>query len=263
MSAPRGERVAAPAERAPDASDELVALLRAGWRLVGIESFEEDRALRVVERAGEALQRPVVTWSCASGLSESEGAGAETLELGAALRAFARREAPGLLVLFDATAQLESDAVARRLRELLPQLGKRKQAVLVVAPHCAFPESLEREGGLVSIPLLRADELGALFRRVLEATPGAGAPASELLGAAARAALGLTSGEAQRVFRKALLLSGGLDASCVQRIVQEKRLALRRAPALAFVDSEEGLDSVGGLGELKRWLADRRRAFGD
>jgi len=260
---PRNERPGGAAERAPDASDELVALLRAGWRLIGVESFEEDRALRAIERAAETLQRPVVTWSCASGLSEGEGAGATTLELDAALQAFARREAPGLLVLLDASRQLESEAIARRLRELLPQLGKRKQAVLVVAPRCPFPESLEREGGIVTIPLLRADELGALFRRVLEATPGASAPAPELLGAAARAALGLTAGEAQRVFRKALLLAGGFDASCIQRIVHEKRLALRRAPALAFVDSDEGLDAVGGLGELKRWLAERRRAFGD
>lgn len=263
MSAARGERGPAPTERVPDASDELVALLRAGWRLVGVESFEEDRALRAIERAAEVLQRPVVTWSCASGLSDGEGAGAETCELDAALRAFGRREAPALLVLLDATGALEPGAIARRLRELLSQLGKRKQAVLVVGPRCTFPESLEREGGLVSIPLLRADELAALFRRVLEATPGASAPAPELLGAAARAALGLTSGEAQRVLRKALLLAGGLDASCVQRIVQEKRQALRRAPALTFVDAEDGLDAVGGLGELKRWLSERRRAFGD
>ncbi|HVP27573.1 MAG TPA: AAA family ATPase [Myxococcota bacterium] len=251
------------ADRPFDASDELVALLRAGWRLVAVESFEEDRALRAVERAAETLQRPIVTWSCASGLSQGEGAGASTLELDAALRAFARREDPALLLLLDAARQLETDAVARRLRELLPQLGKRRQAVLVVAPRCQFPESLERDAGVVSLPLLRADELAALFRRVLEATPGATTPPPELLAASARAALGLTSGEAQRVFRKALLLAGGFDESCVQRIVQEKRLALRRAPALAFVDADEGLEAVGGLGELKRWLGDRRRAFGD
>ena len=45
--------------------------------------------------------------------------------------------------------------------------------------------------------------------------------------------------------------------------MHEKRQALRRTPALSFHESSAGLDDVGGLGELKRWLRERRRAFTD
>ncbi|TFG92200.1 MAG: AAA family ATPase [Myxococcales bacterium] len=85
----------------------------------------------------------------------------------------------------------------------------------------------------------------------------------ELLDAAVRGALGLSSGEAVRVLRRACAASGKLDAAAVAEIVRDKRRALRRTPALGFHDAEEGLGEVGGLGELKRWLSERRRAFGE
>jgi SpoVK/Ycf46/Vps4 family AAA+-type ATPase len=49
----------------------------------------------------------------------------------------------------------------------------------------------------------------------------------------------------------------------VAEIVRDKRRALHRTPALTFLDDETGLADVGGLGELKSWLAERRRAFTD
>ena len=36
-----------------DCVQELTLLLRAGWRVIALESFEEERALRVLERAAD------------------------------------------------------------------------------------------------------------------------------------------------------------------------------------------------------------------
>ena len=78
-----------------------------------------------------------------------------------------------------------------------------------------------------------------------------------------RAALGLTAAEAVRVLRRACRVAGGLDGKAVQEIVRDKRHALRRTPALSFHDAPADLGHVGGLSKLKRWLGERRRAFGD
>ena len=48
--------------------DELRALVRAGWRLLALETFEEDRAVGLLERVATALERRCITWSCAAGL---------------------------------------------------------------------------------------------------------------------------------------------------------------------------------------------------
>ena len=81
-----------------------------------------------------------------------------------------------------------------------------------------------------------------------------------------RAALGLTGGEAVRAFRKAWMEVGELSTMRPWRawIVREKRKALRRTPALSFTTTPPTTSAVSaGLGELKRWLRERRRAFGD
>ena len=78
-----------------------------------------------------------------------------------------------------------------------------------------------------------------------------------------RAALGLTAAEAVRALRRACRVAGGLDGKAVGEIVREKRRALRRTPALSFHEVSADLGQVGGLSELKRWLSERRRAFGE
>ncbi len=48
-------------------SAELELLLRSGWRVVVLETFEEDRALRVLEQVARTQERALVPWSSAAG----------------------------------------------------------------------------------------------------------------------------------------------------------------------------------------------------
>jgi SpoVK/Ycf46/Vps4 family AAA+-type ATPase len=235
---------------------ELRHLVRAGYRVIAVESFEEERALRALERVAARLERPLETWSLAGGFGGSgEGAGS----LDAAAAALATREGPGLFVVLDAHAVLADPLALRRLRDAQPRLGAKKQCLVLLAPVIELPLELEREAGRANLPLPNARELRSLLEKASEGS----APAAEVLDDCARAALGLTGGEAVRVFRKARLATGGLGEGAVAEIVREKRRALRRVPALSFHDTDLDLAQVGGLGELKRWLRERRRAFGE
>jgi SpoVK/Ycf46/Vps4 family AAA+-type ATPase len=178
------------------------------------------------------------------------------------VEAIAAVEKPALFVLLDAHMVIAEPLGLRRLRDALAQLGQRRQSLVLVAPLLELPLELEREAGRLSLPLPGAPELHALFERVLASMPNAHA-APELLADCVRAALGLTGNEAVRVFRKALLASEKPGEETVGMVVREKQKALRRTPALSFHDAQEDLSSIGGLGELKRWLRERRRAFSE
>jgi SpoVK/Ycf46/Vps4 family AAA+-type ATPase len=238
---------------------ELSLLLRAGYKLVALESFEEERAVRAAARAAESCERALHTWSLAGGL-DGEGAGAGSLE--ACMRELDRIEKPALFALLDAHMVIAEPIGLRRLRDALPKLGQRRQSLVLIAPLLELPLELEREAGRLALPLPNATELRALFDKVLAATPNARAT-PELLAECVRAALGLTGNEAVRVFRKAWLASGALNDETVGMVVREKQKALRRTPALSFHDPQDDLSGIGGLGELKRWLRERRRAFSD
>jgi len=242
----------------PSPKEELALLVRGGWRLVAMESFEEDRALGLIERVAQSLERKCEPWSLASGF---EGDGQSSGSLDAALRAIAVREAPAIFVILDAHRVLDDALAIRRLRDLLPLLGSRRQTLVFLGPALELPSELVREAAQLELPLPSEAEFRVLFQRILEKSEG-GDPASERLGEAVRASLGLTSSEAMRVFRKACRMADGLNEAAIGIIVREKRRALRRTPSLTFHDEQAGLAEVGGLGELKHWLGERRRAFG-
>jgi ATP-dependent 26S proteasome regulatory subunit len=236
---------------------ELGWLLRAGYRVVAFESFEEDRALRVLERAAAQSERTLAVWSSAAGL---EGRGTGTLDAG--LRELETIEKPLVLAVLDAQTVLTDNVAVRRLRDALPRLAQRKQTVVLLGPVVDLPLELEREASRLTLPLPTADELRRLFERVASGGGGGAAPSGDVLDECVRAAQGLTSAEAVRVLRKAWLAAGAFDSGAVAHVLREKQKALRRVPALSFQDASEDLTEVGGLGELKRWLGERRRAFG-
>lgn len=242
-----------------DTVKELQLFIKSGWRLLVMETFEEDRALKLLERAAQATDRGLRTWTLASGLSES-GRGARSFD--AAVEAMLEVSEPVIFAVLDAHKVVNDPLAIRRLRDALPTLLKRRQLVALFAPVLHLPVELEREAGRIQIPLPLADELEPLFRKIVEAA-GQGAASERVLALAVNAALGLTSAEATRVFRKAWYQAGVLDDNAVSWIVREKRSLLGRSPALSFHDATENLSDVGGLGELKRWLKERQRVFSE
>ncbi len=237
-----------------ECAKEVALLVKAGWRLILLESFEEERALATLRLAAQGCRRELIPWSVASGLGGT-GTGAGSLDEG--LRAISAVSEPALFAILDAHRQLADATALRRLRDLLELLAERMQSIVLVAPALDLPTELVHEAAVVELPLPRAHELDAVFKSAIES------PDPAALEGAVKAALGLTADEALRVFRKACALAGGLNEKAVASIVHEKRQALRRTPALSFHESSAGLDDVGGLGVLKRWLRERRRAFTD
>ncbi len=238
--------------------EEISSLVGSGWRLIAFESFEEDRALRILEHVAGQHDRMLLPWSVAAGLGES-GKGSGSLEEG--LRALEEIEEPGIFALLDAHLETGNANAVRRLRDMLPVLSQRKQCVVLIAPAVDLPLELSREAGRAALPLPRAEELSTLFRRAVDVSKNP--QSAEILDACVRGALGLTAAESLRVLRRSIALAGGLNEATVDRVVDEKRQALQRTPALSFQDSAQDLRSVGGLDELKRWLRERQKAFGE
>ena len=237
-----------------EATEELALVIQSGWTLISFENFEEERALAVLEHAARFCDRKLVCWSIASGLIPG-GNGAGSLDDG--LKAISAEPDSAIFAILDAHRLLEDTVGVRRLRDLLGVLAERTQVVVLLGPLIDLPAELEREAARLSLPLPGAGEM----TRLMEAVAPDADPA--LLQSAVGATLGLTNIEAVRVFRKACARAEGLNATAVAGMVHEKRAALRRTPALSFHDTDADMAAVGGLGELKHWVRERRRTFGE
>ncbi len=240
---------------------ELAVLSRAAYPLIYVITQEEERAFRLIEEAGAAGRKSISTWSIARGFGETpEGPGVFG-DPGVALDRIRDTETPELFVLFDFHQYLGDPLVIRKLRERLRQCAKRRQSIILVAPVLVLPPDLEKEAAVLDLPLPKAVELKEVLDEVC-VNEKIDVP-EEIRERAVRSALGLSRNQAERVFRKVMVLRKGLVDADLKLVVEEKKHILRSTDVLEFHELGESLSDVGGLGEMKRWLDERTSAFGD
>lgn len=237
---------------------EIAVLSRAGYPLLWVVTHEEERALGLIEAAAVAGKRRYATWSICQGFGADDQREAEPK---LALEMVARSNEPTLFVLLDFHRYLDDSETLRLLKECLPRCAKRRQSILIVAPVAQIPTDVEKDTAIVDLPLPTADELKEVLHEVAESERVEIDLAIEAR--AVQSALGLTSNQAGRVFRRVMVLRRGLSEDDLGMIVDEKKSILRNTDALEFHELDESLHNVGGLGEMKRWLGARTAAFGD
>jgi SpoVK/Ycf46/Vps4 family AAA+-type ATPase len=76
-----------------------------------------------------------------------------------------------------------------------------------------------------------------------------------------KGALGLTGDEAKLIFQKMLVGKNELNEDALNIIYEEKARIVKRDGLLDFVPTKFTLDDIGGLENLKEWLADRSDFF--
>ncbi len=147
-----------------------------------------------------------------------------------------------------------SEGLARRLAD-------RRQAVVLLSPVLEVPPLLAEEVTILDFPLPRYEELHALLERLLtEWTERLELGTYEAL---VRACQGMTLGRVEQTIRLGLAASGTVDERLIDRVLEEKKQTLRRTGVLEFVNTDQDLDDIGGLHELKAWLERRALAFSE
>lgn len=226
--------------------------LEAGFPILWIVSHEEQRVLDLLRKLVPGWQVPL--WSCtqegAVGLGSSSPV--EVLALAA------KAEQPTLLVMLDVHAHLRDPVTVRALRDFAAVAGRGGKHAVILSPVLDLPVELEKDVAVLDLPLPDEGDL-RLAARGEAKRKGVDAVFDET--GWVRAAGGLTWLEARRAFRMAFAAKSPQGA--LQRIVSEKRRAMRRSAALELVETDVGLDDVGGLEVLKGWLQTRVTAFGE
>jgi SpoVK/Ycf46/Vps4 family AAA+-type ATPase len=74
---------------------------------------------------------------------------------------------------------------------------------------------------------------------------------------------GLTEEESERALSQALVARYALCPEIASDVAETKKALLRRSEMLEFVEADQAFSSVGGMDNLKRWLAQRRGSWED
>ncbi|RGC69760.1 ATP-dependent zinc metalloprotease FtsH 2 [Micromonospora sp. MW-13] len=259
--------------------DTLSQLLKARVPVLQVCSYEEQRVLGEIAAVAHDVARVrtprgVWTWSATRGLVSPDGNRRQgTTDPVAALDAAWRIDEPALVVLADLHPALGAGnrpadpGVVRRLRELAVayRSGPVPRTLVLLSPVPDLPVELAKDVTVVDFPLPTEPEVRAVLDGIIAANTVTGRIRIDLdergRERLAKAALGLTLHEAENAFARAMVDDGVLDASDLRLVHEEKRQVVRRSGLLEFLDDPVALADVGGLENLKRWLAKRDGAW--
>jgi len=256
--------------------DQLKLLIRAGNPIIAIETNDEERATEIVRKAADQLYLPLFEWSITTGVHRIRPEKAETgVKAGKAETALDyvldNKGEKELYLFKDLGPHCHEAMVRRQLRDL----HSRTQVQLILVESSPLPDSVRRLTVPLRLPLPDAAELEKVMRDTFHLIKESSL--SEVTATVSKRDVeqmvntlrGLTCAEAARVVAAAIHDDSALTPDDLQRMIEAKRNLLQSAGCLEAVTVNVTVDQIGGLDNLKRWLARRRggltnkaRAFG-
>ncbi|MBI2843679.1 MAG: AAA family ATPase [Armatimonadetes bacterium] len=257
-----------------DVADDIEVLIRARYPVIYVVTWEEARVEEAIAAISSKREKKVFTWSICQGIvpyntspQSKRGVDERTRDPQAALSQVLESMDPAIYIFKDFHPYFCDPAVVRKVREVALYLKNSYKTLIIISPTLKLPLELQKDVSVVDFCLPDRVEIGELLERtVAEVNKKAGLNIS--LAVAARealvdAALGLTINEAENVFAKTLVKTGGLSEKDVPIILSEKEQIIRKSGMLEYYRATEAFENVGGMEELKGWLGKRRSAFSD
>src|SRR6185369_5051002 len=122
-----------------EVAQEAGILLRAGYPVLYLYSFEEDRVQAMWDALGKGLKREVFVWTRTEGFVGGDPKNPGSL---AAICELASGTTPALFLFKDFHPYLSDPLVIRALRSALPAMKKNKRSLALVAPTLVIPHEL-------------------------------------------------------------------------------------------------------------------------
>jgi len=231
---------------------------KASFPAVAIQSAEEQRVVEDCYAAAKAVGKSIVTWSTTEGSRQVLPSVKPFPDTNDLLPACALRPENTVYVMRDINNwPFDRDPVlTRALRDLIAWAPTAGSCVVIVGTEFKPHASIEKMITVLDYTLPSAEDLYRIAKGIAES---ASVPFNGNSDAVVRALSGLSTTEAENALALSLVETGGFDPKVIYR---EKVQGVKKSGLLQIISPDpRGIDGVGGLGTLKRWLIKRLRAF--
>ena len=244
--------------------DRLIARIRAGFSGFCIVTAEEARAEGTVRAVAEGLGYQLHSWSVTDGLvCPAAGSIREMPDPLDAVNAVSGLPEGSILLLKDfhhflgAPGQPADPVLVRAVRDRIRDARRTGKALVLLGCSIELPLDLRKEFTILDLDLPERDTIWDMAGHLAQSAGIAVDDAA--LDAAAEAARGLTTVEAEDILALSLVVQRTLDPAMIAR---EKALAIGKDGILEVIEPSETAADIGGLENLKSWLGKRRNACG-
>lgn len=255
-----------------DSQHDLQALLKSRVPLVVIETRDETRALGLIASLAPRLaaaHTPVFQWTVTDGLRRVDvdlgGAQQHNADPTAVLRSIRASNKAGIYVLVDLHPFLADPVHVRLLKDICQDHDRTARTLVLVSHEIALPRELEHLSARFRLAFPTRTERQMIIEKVASdwsRQNGARVRTErESLRLLIENLSGLSTGDTERLARKAIFDDGALQASDLPVVMKAKHELLNRSGVLAFEYETAQFADLAGMARLKEWLSRRRPAF--
>lgn len=239
--------------------------LRARYPILYIPTVEEERLEQTIAEVAQGLDhRSLWIWDFVEGFQGNlnyEGQAKRNPLQALELLDKLPESGAGIFILRDFHRFLEDVSVGRKLRNLARRLRSQPKTLVIVSPQLLIPSDLAEVMTILEFPLPSAADIHRELQRLL-VSRGQTLEAKEQE-AWVRACQGLSLDRIRRVIARCLAAHGGLRPEDVDFVLEEKRQTIRQTQILDFCLTQDNINDIGGLDQLKEWLLRRGGAFSE
>ncbi len=257
-----------------DRQKDLRLILQSKTPIVVIETRDESRVIDMFKNnsfsnLGEEYL-PLFRWTITDGLQrldidlEPQLHNSQPDDVLKHIRAVSKS---GIYVLLDFHPYLEDPVNVRLLKDICIRFNETARHIVLISHQLKLPQELESFSAKFDIALPTDEERQSIVKRVAaewsNQNPGSkidiDPKAYQLL---IKNLAGLTARDTEKLARNAIFHDGAITKSDLPAVMQAKYDLLNRGGILHFEYDTVQFADVGGLENLKRWLQQRKVAFG-
>jgi ATP-dependent 26S proteasome regulatory subunit len=170
-----------------------------------------------------------------------------------------------VFILKDFHRHMDDPVVVRRLRDVGQKFSENRRTLILTGPSLSLPPELGSLVEFLDLPLPDAERLRQIIQETYQRLAKTYTLQLKLqadgVDAMAANLRGLTEEEAERAISQALVARYALCPESITDVLEAKKDLLKRTGMLEFVESSDSMANIGGLENLKHWLAMRRGAW--
>ena len=252
-----------------DTAQELELLIRSKYPIIYLETWEEERAEKLLKIIAQKLGKYLFIWTSTKGLfrSDIQEPIYNTNHPLNVLSHIYSADIAALYLLKDFHQHLDDPVVIRKLKDISGLFEKNDGCIIISTPEVKIPTELTRTMVHLELMLASRDELKEV---IVEAIKELRNEANIYIGLSldglnqmAERLKGLTLSEAKRTIYQAILQDNRLTMEDLHRVVEAKKEIIAKSSILEIYYCQDSLSLVGGMDTLKSWLSKRKKALSE
>ncbi|MCT7958840.1 AAA family ATPase [Laspinema palackyanum] len=246
---------------------ELRTVLQARYSLIYAVAKDEEIAEETLIEATEK-KRQIYFWDFSRGWSDSgkdKGNPMQALNRVASAppeqaTLFVMKDLANVIAPLNGKLTMAQIPIVREIKNLAREMSRDRRCLILLNHDVLLPKELEEEALIIDFSLPILNEIHQIIDTLVGKKIKLSPEDRERLG---KACQGLTRIRIQRVLAKSLVKHHSITPAVIDEVIDEKRSTIRKTEILEFINCDRGLESVGGLDNLKLWVRSRSGSFSE